>query len=207
MKKLVLGTRNAKKADELVELLSSLRLAVMTLVDFPDAPAVDEDGASFAENAQKKACELAKALGQWVLGEDSGLVVPALGHRPGIYSARYAGAHATDESNNQKLLEEMREFSGDQRAAYYVCSLAVCDPSGGLRAQAEGRCHGRITREPRGSGGFGYDPLFEITEYHKTFGELGRGVKRHLSHRARAVVQLLPQLVVLRHAEQPAAQA
>jgi XTP/dITP diphosphohydrolase len=155
---------------------------------------VEKTGQTFEENARLKAIGYAKATGEWVLAEDSGLVVPALKGRPGVYSARYAGAHGDDMANNRKLLAELAPLPDDRRAAYYVCVAALASPAGEVAAVAEGRCHGVIVKEPRGTGGFGYDPLFEISEYHQTFGELSLRVKQALSHRARAVVQLRPAI-------------
>jgi XTP/dITP diphosphohydrolase len=129
-----------------------------------------------------------------VLGEDSGLVVPALNGRPGVYSARYAGKPGDDEANNRRLLAELAPLPDDRRGAYYVCTAALADPQGQVKAVVEGRCHGVITRAPRGTGGFGYDPLFLIPEYHKTFGELSPVVKHALSHRGRALARLRPAL-------------
>src|SRR5207302_7513717 len=129
------------------------------------------DGSTFEANARKKAAELARALGQWVLGEDSGLVVPGLNGRPGVYSARYAGRQGDDQANNARLLAELAPLPEDRRAAYYVCTAALADPQGEIQAVVEGRCHGVITRDARCSAGFGYDPLFLIPEYHRTFGE------------------------------------
>jgi XTP/dITP diphosphohydrolase len=127
-----------------------------------------------------------------VLGEDSGLVVPALGGAPGVYSARYAGTHGDDAANNARLLRELAGRA--DRSAYYVSTAALADPTGTVVAVVEGRCWGRIVDAPRGSGGFGYDPLFEIPEYHATFGELSSRVKHALSHRGRAVTKLRPVL-------------
>jgi XTP/dITP diphosphohydrolase len=194
---LVLGTRNRKKAAELIELLDIPGLRLATLADFPQAIDVLEDGATFAENAEKKAVQQAQHLAMWVLGEDSGLQVDALQGRPGVFSARYAGPEATDERNNQKLLAELEGVPLPQRTACYVCSIAVADPQGKLRARAQGCCHGRIALQPRGTAGFGYDPLFEIPEYHRTLGELGPVVKSVLSHRRRAIEQLLGPLRAL----------
>jgi XTP/dITP diphosphohydrolase len=191
---LVVGSRNRKKREEIVEILGDLGLELRDLTSWPDAPEVVEDGATFADNARKKAVELARHLGQWVLGEDSGLVVPALNGRPGVYSARYAGKQGDDEANNDRLLAELAPLPDDRRAAYYVCTAALSDPQGEVRAVVEGRCHGVIIRERRGTGGFGYDPLFLIPEYHRTFGELSPRVKHALSHRARALAQLRPVL-------------
>ena len=129
-----------------------------------------------------------------MLGEDSGLSVDALGGRPGVYSARYAGPAATDEQNNDLLLEELAGVPPERRTAHYTCHVALSDPSGQIVARSEAYCRGRIRSEPAGTAGFGYDPLFEIVEYHRTFGQLGLAVKRVLSHRARAVAQLAEML-------------
>lgn len=194
---LVLGTHNRKKCAELFDLLAPLRIELRTLADFPDGPEVVEDGETFAANAAKKAIEQARRLGHWTLGEDSGLAVDALDGAPGVYSARFAGPAATDEDNNRLLLERLAKTSLERRTAYYVCHAVVADPQGTLRAQSEARCHGRIRFEPAGTAGFGYDPLFEIVEYHRTFAELGEAVKARLSHRARAIEQIVPQLARL----------
>jgi len=191
---LVVGTRNSKKREEIHEILNDLPIDVHDLTGWPDAPDVIEDGDTFEANARKKATELSRHLKQWVLGEDSGLVVPALGGRPGVYSARYAGTQGDDEANNQKLLAELAPYPDDRRAAYYVCTAALADPAGEVHAVAEGRCHGLIIKERRGSGGFGYDPLFLIPEYQRTFGELSARVKHAISHRARALARLRPAL-------------
>lgn len=187
---LVVGSRNRKKRAEILEILGDLGLDLRDLTSWPDAPEVVEDGATFADNARKKAVELARYLGQWVLGEDSGLVVPALNGRPGVYSARYAGKQGDDAANNARLLAELVPLPDDRRAAYYVCTAALAGPDGEVRGVVEGRCCGVILREARGDGGFGYDPLFLIPEYHRTFGELSPRVKHALSHRARALTQL-----------------
>jgi XTP/dITP diphosphohydrolase len=191
---LVVGSRNRKKREEIVEILAGLGLELKDLTAWPDAPDVVEDGKTFADNARKKAIELSLYLKEWVLGEDSGLVVPALNGRPGVYSARYAGNHGDDAANNARLLAELGPLPDDARAAYYVCTAALADPQGNVQAVVEGRCHGVIARQARGTGGFGYDPLFLIREYHQTFGELSAVVKHALSHRARALAQLRPTL-------------
>lgn len=192
MPRLVLGSRNTKKLRELVALLGDLGVELTDLSPYPYAPEVEETGTTFEENARLKATSLAPALGEWVLGEDSGLVVPALGGQPGVYSARWAGTHGDDAANNAKLLAELAGKAGGDRAAYYVSTAALADPTGTVVAVAEGRCHGRIGTEPRGTGGFGYDPLFVIPEYHATFGELSPTVKNALSHRGRAIGRLRP---------------
>jgi XTP/dITP diphosphohydrolase len=191
---IVIGTRNSKKREEILEILGDLRLDFADLTAWPRAPEVIEDGKTFEANAQKKASVLAKALGQWVLGEDSGLVVPALNGRPGVYSARYAGKQGDDAANNARLLAELAPLPDDRRAAHYVCVAALADPQGVVQACVQGECHGVIVPALRGSGGFGYDPLFLIPEYHRTFGELSARVKHAISHRARALAQLRPAL-------------
>jgi XTP/dITP diphosphohydrolase len=190
--RLVLASRNKKKLGELVELLGDLPLELVDLSGYPQAPEVDETADTFAGNAELKAVQVAQSLGEWTIGEDSGLVVPGLGGRPGVYSARFAGTHGDDAANNALLLKELAGKTGDERAAYYVSTLCLCDPAGAVKATAEGRCHGRIIELPRGDGGFGYDPLFLIPEWHRTFGELSATVKHALSHRGRAVGQLRP---------------
>jgi XTP/dITP diphosphohydrolase len=199
---LILGTRNRKKGLELAELIAPpwepnarlARLAVETLDAYPDAPEVEEDADTFAGNARKKASETAKALGRWVVADDSGLTVDALGGAPGVFSARYAGAHGDDEANNRKVLEALAGVPDERRGAAFVCALALADPGGNVRLEAAGACRGRIIHEPRGPRGFGYDPLFLIREYHRTFGELSALVKHQLSHRARAFARLRPGL-------------
>ena len=192
MPRLVLGSRNKKKLREMIELLGDLGLDLTDLTPYPNAPDVDETAPTFIGNATLKATQLAPALGEWVIGEDSGLVVPALGGAPGIYSARYAGKHGDDGANNAKLLVELAPFSGADRAAYYVSTAVLADPTGKVIAEVEGRCHGVIVNEHRGTGGFGYDPLFLVPEHGKTFGELPLEVKQSMSHRAKAFAQLRP---------------
>jgi len=202
---LVLGSHNRKKLGELAELLEPHGFALQTLADFPHAIAVEESGNTFAENARLKASVQARHLGQWVLGEDSGLSVDALGGAPGVYSARFSDPSAalgqdqsaTDERNNDLLLEKLKAVQLEHRTAHYTCYAALSDPQGNIQAESEGICRGRILFERAGRGGFGYDPLFEIVEYHQTFGELSPAVKSVLSHRSRAIRLLVPQLVVL----------
>jgi XTP/dITP diphosphohydrolase len=201
-RRLIVATRNEKKGRELLRLLappwepraSLASLEVATLASFPDLPEVIEDADTFVGNARKKAAEVALALGEWVVADDSGLSVDVLGGAPGVYSARYAGVHGDDEANNRKLLTDLIDVEDERRGAAFVCALAVADPGGVIQLETRGECRGRIIREPRGPGGFGYDPLFLILEYHKTFGELSALVKQQLSHRARAFERLRPGL-------------
>jgi XTP/dITP diphosphohydrolase len=199
---IVLGSRNPKKGQEIALLIAPAwesnprlaRLAIQTLDAWPELPDVVEDEPTFAGNARKKASETARALGRWVVADDSGLAVDALDGAPGVFSARYAGVHGDDEANNGLVLSRIEDISDDHRGAAFVCTLALADPSGSIRLEAEGRCRGRLTREPRGQGGFGYDPLFLIPEYHRTFGELSPLVKSQLSHRSRAFARFRPGL-------------
>lgn len=194
MPKLVLGSRNKKKLGELLDLLGDLPIELTDLSPYPNAPEVDETGTTFEANARLKATQLAPVLGEWVLGEDSGLCVPALGGAPGVYSARYAGTHGDDAANNAKLLAELNGKTGDDRAAYYVSTAALANPQGEVVAVVDGKCWGVIGTAAKGTGGFGYDPLFYIQEYHASFGELSGRVKHALSHRGRAVAKLRPVL-------------
>ena len=194
---LVLGTNNQKKRRELELLLRGYSIELSTLNDFPNSIEVDETGTTFRENAILKAVEQAKNLDQWVLGEDSGLSVNALDGAPGVYSARFSGPEATDDSNISLLLEKLSGVAAAERTAWYTCYMVLSDPEGNVRAEAAGSCYGRILEKRHGSGGFGYDPLFEIPEYHLTFGQLGDTVKSVLSHRARASRRFIPQLLAI----------
>jgi XTP/dITP diphosphohydrolase len=194
---IVLGSRNRKKSREVAEILAPHGVDVVGIGEFPQVPEVVEDGATFADNAAKKAAEPARQLRQWVIGEDSGLIVDALGGRPGVYSARFGGPGATDESNNRKLLEELASIPPERRTAAYICTIALADPTGAIRHTAEGHCRGVIIDQARGENGFGYDPYFLIREYHRTFGELPARVKHQISHRARAMANFIPGLLKL----------
>ncbi|WP_442482498.1 non-canonical purine NTP pyrophosphatase [Aeoliella sp. SH292] len=196
-KRVVIGTHNKKKGIELAEMLAPYDVLVATLADFPTAIEVVEDGDSFAANARLKATQQALHLGEWVLADDSGIEIDALDGEPGIYSARFAGENATDEDNNRLLLAKLGDLPPERRGAGYYCHVTLADPTGEIRAESHATCRGVIRRAPSGSNGFGYDPLFEVREYHRTFGELGPAVKRALSHRSRAMRAIVPQLVAL----------
>jgi XTP/dITP diphosphohydrolase len=195
--RLVIGTTNAAKGRELRELFEPYGFCVQTLKDVASPLEVVEDGDSFAANARRKASQQARHLRLWVLADDSGIEVDALGGRPGVYSARYAGESASDADNNAKLLQELGSLPRERRTARYVCHVAVADPAGEIRAESADICRGRIALQPVGTNGFGYDPLFEVVEYHKTFGQLGPRVKAAISHRARAFRGILPKLMTL----------
>ncbi|MGD9856226.1 MAG: RdgB/HAM1 family non-canonical purine NTP pyrophosphatase [Planctomycetaceae bacterium] len=191
----VLASRNVNKSGEIRTLLAPHSVALQSVAEFDGVPDVIEDGETFGDNAAKKAVQTARHLEMWVLGEDSGLRVDALEGAPGVYSARFSGPGATDASNNAKLIQELEGVPPERRGAEYVCHVAVSDPSGSIRLRVEATCRGRITAEPRGINGFGYDPYFEIREYHLTFGQLSPLVKQQLSHRARAFERLIPGLL------------
>lgn len=188
---LVIGTHNVKKGQELAEALAPHGVRVLTLKDFPNAIEVVEDGHTFADNARLKAVQQAVHLGEWVLADDSGIEIDALGGAPGVFSARFAGPECDDQANNRLLLEKLAGLPPEKRGARYFCHVTLADPSGAVRAEATGECRGRIAESPSGDNGFGYDPLFIVREYHRTFGQLGPEVKRALSHRSRAMRQIL----------------
>ncbi|MCU0707424.1 MAG: RdgB/HAM1 family non-canonical purine NTP pyrophosphatase [Pirellula sp.] len=184
---LLLGTSNRKKVIELEAHLLPRGFSLKTPKDYPEPLEVEETGETFIENARIKAIAQSQARGVWAIGEDSGLCVPALGGQPGVISARFSGPGATDQSNNSKLLQWMENIPEPERVAYYVSTVVLSDPDGQIAIEANGECWGRILRHPRGNSGFGYDPLFEVPEYHRTFAELGLQVKRAISHRSRAL--------------------
>ena len=174
----------------MAELFATLELEIKTLADFPERLDVVEDGGSFCENAYNKACEQAVFLNLPVLAEDSGLVVDALNGTPGIFSARFSGKNATDESNNAMLLDKLADVPWERRTAHYVCEMVLSDTEGRILAVTSGTCNGNIRFEPDGANGFGYDPLFEVSEYHQTFGRLAPVLKQAISHRSRAARQM-----------------
>lgn len=197
--KIVLASRNKKKTMEVADLLQPHGFEVVPVTQFDGVPDVVEDGDTFAANAARKATEVARQLGQWVIGEDSGLCVDALDGAPGIFSARYSGEGATDQQNNEKLLAELANVDASRRGAGYVCSVALSNPDGQVKVAVEGTCRGRIIDTALGEGGFGYDPFFLLPEYHRTFGQLSALVKQRLSHRARAFSLFIPQLLPISH--------
>ncbi len=198
--RLLVATGNAGKLREFRQMLEPLGFEVLGLGDLPDRPALPEDGDTFLENARAKAWPLARRLGIPVLADDSGLAVDALGGAPGVRSARFAGPGATDAQNNARLLAELRDVPDPGRTAAFVCALVLALPDLGEVA-AEGRVAGRILREPRGTGGFGYDPLFLVEGLGRTAAELEPEVKNRVSHRGRALRLLLPVLRALGRGE------
>ena len=185
----VIATRNPGKFREIKAILSSLPLKFLSLEDFPDIPEVVEDGATFAENAGKKAKTIADFTGRPAIADDSGLAVDALQGRPGVFSSRYAGEGATDRERCQKLLEEMASIPEGKRQARFVCAMAIALSRGRMEV-VEGECRGRVTSAPRGKRGFGYDPIFFVPQFGKTMAELEPEEKNRISHRGRALEKL-----------------
>jgi len=186
---LFFATRNGHKTRELAQILGPA-FALQDLRAHPEISDVIEDGATFAKNARIKAKTVSQQLPGLVLADDSGLVVDSLGGAPGVFSARYAGAEASDEANRQKLLIEMAKQGPDaDRSARFHCVLALAR-GGKMLATCEGSVAGEIVRQARGSAGFGYDPLFKPNEFPQTFAELSAATKNSISHRARAVAEL-----------------
>jgi XTP/dITP diphosphohydrolase len=187
-RRLLVASYNQGKLRELRELLCEIPLRITNLDDLPNLQPVPETGSTFAENASLKAAGYAKQTHLLTIADDSGLEVKALGGRPGVFSARYAGADASDEQRTQKLLSEMASLSAEQRSARFCCWVAVADEGGEIIHTSNGVCEGQIAIAPRGSGGFGYDPIFIPDAFQQTFGELKPQIKNQISHRARALV-------------------
>jgi XTP/dITP diphosphohydrolase len=195
---LLLATTNRGKLVELRALLADLPVEIVSLAAaLPGQPQVVEDGATLLANALIKVRAAASATLMMTIAEDAGLEVDALGGRPGVRSARFAGEGATDAENNAALLAALQEVDDDQRAARFRCVIVLSDPwaEGDARETVvEGRCEGRIARQPRGAGGFGYDPLFLVDGTGRTMAELGEDEKNRISHRAVAIAALRPVL-------------
>ena len=190
VKEIVLATRNRHKGAELAALLGDLGITIRTLDEFPHVPEVVEDGATCEANAIKKAREVASATGLPAVADDTGLEVDALNGRPGVYAARYAGEHATYEDNCRKLIQELHGVPSTQRTARFITVAAFVLSSGGGVQVVTGELRGVITEAPVGSHGFGYDPVFFVTELGKTLAELMPEEKNRVSHRAKAFLKL-----------------
>jgi XTP/dITP diphosphohydrolase len=188
IRELVLATRNRHKGEELAALLGGLGITIRTLGEFPDAPEVVEDGDTCEANAIKKARVIAEFTGLPAVADDTGLEVDALGGRPGVYAARYAGEDATYEDNCRKLLLELTGVPRERRTARFLTVAAIALPSDGIRV-AQGILEGEIADEASGTLGFGYDPVFLIPELGKTLAELSADQKNAISHRAKAFTQ------------------
>lgn len=186
MRDLVIATKNGKKLRELKRYLKSVKARVSSLKDVSSAPRIREDKSTFKGNAIKKAVTISKFTKGVVLADDSGLCVDALGGQPGVKSARFAGRKKKDRDNSAKLLKMMKIVPANKRRARFVCAVAISD-NGKIVKVIEEHCSGRIADSVRGHYGFGYDPLFLIPKYNKTFGELGLKVKDKMSHRSKAL--------------------
>ena len=182
----MVATGNRHKVEEIKAILSGLPITVRSLAEFPRAPEVVENGATYRENALKKAWSAAKYTGKPALADDTGLEVDALGGQPGLYAARFAGEGCTFQDNVRKLLLLLEGVPSDQRGARFVCVIALVEP-GGREQVVEGELRGRITESQAGRGGFGYDPVFYVPEAGKTLAELTAGEKNRISHRGRAL--------------------
>lgn len=189
LKKIVLATKNRGKIKEIEAILTGLPVEILPVSHYPAIPEVEEDGQTFFDNALKKAKTIADFTGEAALADDSGLEVEALQGAPGVYSARYAGAGASDEENIAKLLHDMALVPPGKRGAAFRCVLVLYRPDGDYVA-FEGRWAGQISDRPRGKGGFGYDPVFLLPELGCTVAELASGEKNRLSHRAQALQAL-----------------
>ena len=183
---LVVATKNRKKLKEIEEILKGTAVRLTSLADYPGAPRIIENGRTFQANAIKKAVKIGHFTKKLTLGEDSGLCVEALGGRPGVYSSRFSGKDKSDLENNLKVLKLLEGVALKKRKAYYACAVAIADEQG-LTGVVEGRCSGLIGFRQKGSAGFGYDPLFVIPKYKKTFAQLGTRIKHKMSHRYHAL--------------------
>jgi XTP/dITP diphosphohydrolase len=187
LREIFIASNNKGKIEEFRAFFSAKDIAVRSLQDLPEEIDVVEDGETFEANAEKKAQEIGRKFNIAVLADDSGLEVDALNGAPGIYSARYAGAEKNDKANNEKLLQELAGEEG--RTARFVCALAVYDPERGIKT-VRGTVEGEIGKKAHGTNGFGYDPLFYVTEKGCFMAELNREEKNVISHRARALREL-----------------
>ena len=189
MSTLLLGTRNPGKVREITSILEDSGWSFSSLREFEDVGTANEDGETFTDNAIVKARFYATAAGLWALADDSGLEVDALEGAPGVYSARYAGENASDADRRELLLSELAKVSALERRARFVSVVAIANADGTVLNVSEGICEGMITFAPRGTGGFGYDPLFVPDGYDQTFAELPDAVKNRISHRAQALIK------------------
>lgn len=191
--RIILATHNQGKIREFREAFAELGWEAVPISEIADLPDPEETGATFEENALQKARAYAAAVGEPVLSDDSGIIADALGDRPGIYSARYAGTHGDDEANNRKLIRDLAPYTGDERKGRYVCVVALVWPDG-RAVTAEGACEGIIRDFYAGTGGFGYDPLFFLPQFGKTMAEISLEEKNSISHRGRALRALIAKL-------------
>jgi len=187
VKELIVASRNKGKVREIKELLSNLPFKVSSLLDYPHIPEIIEDGKTYRANALKKAREVALATGKICMSDDSGIEVKALDNAPGIYSARFAGEGASEKARNKKLFKMLKDVPMSKRQARYRCVIALVNAKGEELGFVQGTCSGFVTTKDIGTNGFGFDSLFLLKRYNKTFGQLPPELKAKISHRARAL--------------------
>lgn len=194
MKELIVASRNRGKVKEIKELLAGLPFKITSLLDHPHLPNIVEDGKTYTDNALKKAVTIAKLTGKMTMSDDSGIEVKVLRWAPGIYSARFAGKGISEKKRNLKLFKMLKNVPSAKRQARYRCVIALVDGRGKEVGVVQGTCSGLIAFQERGRNGFGFDPLFIVPRYNKTFGELDPTIKAKISHRARALKKFLTLL-------------
>lgn len=188
---ILMATTNIGKIRELEKLLADLPIILRNTGEFENIVEPEETGLTFSDNAILKAKYYAEKTGLWTLADDSGLEVEALNGDPGVFSARYAGIGATNEKKIAKLLNELKQTNDEKRLARFVCSMAVSDERGEIRFLTEGICQGKIALNPKGTNGFGYDPIFIPDDFSLTFGEISDEIKQKISHRGRATEKII----------------
>jgi len=192
MKEIIIATKNAGKVKEFQKLFSEKAITIKSLLDFKNCPDIEENGETFVENAVIKAKAIAHYFNKVAIADDSGLAIDALDGKPGVYSARYAGEQKNDQDNMEKVLRELEGVPFAERTARFHCALAVAFPDGRTKV-VEGTCEGYISEEPKGTHGFGYDPIFYVPDKEKTMAELSGEEKNEISHRANALKKLLEE--------------
>lgn len=194
MKQFFVATTNEGKLKEFQEIFRELNIEIKSLFEhFPEADDVEETGTTFAENALLKAETYSQQFQVPVLADDSGLTVDALNGEPGVYSARYAGLEKNDQKNLEKVLEKLKDVPKEKRTAAFVCTIAFAEP-GEETIVVKGKCQGIIAKEPKGTEGFGYDPIFIPDGYDETLAQLGAHIKNKISHRRRALDKIVEKL-------------
>ena len=191
---LLIATHNAGKVRELASLLAGVPIRLKNLAGLDGICEIEETGSTFRENAEIKAAGYAMQSGVWSLADDSGLEVAALGAAPGVYSNRYAGEGASDAAKMRKILDQLAAVPDAARDARFVCAMSIADDTGKIVFTAEGSCPGTLANQPRGTNGFGYDPIFVPDGFDRTFGELSGDIKQQISHRARAIKEIIRYL-------------
>jgi len=192
---LALATANRDKGKEIKSMIGMQGLQLRHLSDYPHIVLPPETGLTYLENAAIKATTVSKAVHEWALGDDSGLEIAVLNGAPGLYSARFAGENASYADNRKKVLDLLGHLHKEKRGAKFVCTIVLSDPAGNVAVTAEGVCEGEITDAETGEGGFGYDPIFYLPQYGKTFAELTPDEKNKISHRGKAIRKAIEMLI------------